>query len=270
MKQKHFMLKTVASTLLALSSLGFIACGDNSIEVENEKQVNFSFDMHAAMDSLKAQRGKTDYYACYEKTRGIVDDYRLRCDNFLNLYGKGSVDTVLSLATVIKMVKDEDNYDNKGRFIGENPDPYINYLLFSKMLSVTLSSYKQTVDSISSADKIGDPEIRFMVKSYIDNEPSEYDPYSALALDTVEVKEWKGEKKVSIVLPRGIDAIELCPILRDKNEHDDYYDDEDLLRDSDCISIKNLGWVKENETKSQTTEGEKATISWQWFIYSMD
>jgi hypothetical protein len=137
------------------------------------------------------------------------------------------------------------------------------------MLSITLTSYKQTTDSISGSEEVGDPQIRFLVKSYIDSEPSEYDPLSATALDTLNLKSWKGEKKVAIQIPRGIDAIDICPVLRDKNEHDAYYDDEDLLNDSDCISVTNLGFFKENNVKSQTTKGAKATITWEWFMYSI-
>ena len=270
MHQK-FMLKSAIATLFALAAFQLTACGDNPMDVENEKQPAVSFDLNAAFDSLDVQRSNIDNYTCYKETKIFVKDYKKRCDNFLNLFGKGSdTDTVLDVKTIIKMVKDEDSYDNKGRFIGKNNDPKINYLLMNKMLGITLTSFKQTADRINEDEKIGDPEIRFLVKSYINLEPSEYDPYSAIALDTLDVKEWKGKKKVAVPLPRGIDAIEICPILRDKNEHDDYYDDEDLLDQSLCVSVKNLGWVAENSEKSVTSEGEKAKISWSWFIYQAD
>ena len=270
MNQKNFMLKLVAIPLIAFSALQLSACGDNPIEAENKKQVNLSMNVGDALDSLEKSRENMDYYTCYDKTKLFTNSYKKRCDTFIERYRGDGVDSVLSLATVIKMVKDEDSYNDKGNFIGVNDDPAINYLQVSKMLGITLTSYKQTVDSISKSEKIGDPEIRFLVKSYIDSEPSEYDPFSATTLDTVDVKEWEGEKKVAIVIPRGIDAIEICPVLRDKNEHDAYYDDEDLLKASDCVAVKNLGWVKENDSKSQATKGDKATISWEWFLYSVD
>lgn len=270
MNQKSFILKFITIPLFTLVVSQFTACGDNPIEAENKKQANLSIDVKSALDSLASERENTDYYTCYNKAKRFVNNYKKRCDTFIDKFMGDGADSVLSLAAVIKMVKDEDNYNDKGNFIGENNDPAINYLQVSKMLGITLTSYKQTVDSISKDEKIGDPEIRFLVKSYIDLEPSEYDPFSATTLDSVDVKEWKGEKKVAIVLPRGIDAIEICPVLRDKNEHDAYYDDEDLLKESDCVVVKNLGWAKENDVKSQTTKGEKATISWKWFLYSMD
>ena len=272
MNQKSFMLKLVSIPLLALTVLQFTACGDNPIEVEDKKQANFSVDVkgQAAIERFESKRENIDFYSCYEKTKYYTANYKNRCDNFINKYRSESVDTVLSLETIIKMVRDEDRYNDKGTFIGSNDDPQVNYLQVSKMLSITLTSYKQTAARISDDEKIGDPEIRFLVKSYIDSEPSEYDPLSATTLDTADVKEWNGEKKVAVQIPRGIDAIKICPILRDKNLHDDYYDDEDLLNASHCISVKNLGWVKEKNTKSQTSVGDKATITWEWFLYSID
>ena len=270
MNQKNFMLKLVTVPLFALTALQFAACGDNPIEAENKKQVELSIDMGSALDTLESRRENMDYYSCYDKAKLYVNNYKTRCDNFIDRYRSSSSDSVLSLSTVIRMVKDEDSYNDKGGFIGESYDPAISYLQVSKMLSITLTSYKQTASSISGNDKIGDPEIRFLVKTYIDSEPSEYDPLSATVLDTANVKEWDGEKKVAIQIPRGIDAIKICPVLRDKNEYDSYYDDEDLLKDSDCISVENLGWVEENKVKTQTTKGDKATISWKWFLYAID
>ena len=271
MNQKSFMLKLVTLPLFALTALQFTACGDNPIEVEDKKQAEFSVDLEAqaAIERFETKRENMDYYTCYDRAKLYTLNYKNRCDNFINKYRSESVDTVLSLETIIKMVRDEDRYNDKGTFIGGNDDPQINYLQVSKMLSITLTSYKQTATRISD-ERIGDPEIRFLVKSYIDAEPSEYDPLSATTLDTVDVQEWEGKKKVAIQIPRGIDAIEICPVLRDKNLHDDYYDDEDLLNASHCISVKNLGWVKEKNTKSQTSVGDKATITWEWFLYSID
>ena len=270
MNQKSFMLKLVTVPLVALAALQFTACGDNPIEAENKKQVELSIDVDSALDTLASRRENMDYYSCYDKTKRFVDNYKKRCDNFIDRYRSSNADSVLSLSTIIRMVKDKEGYNDKGSFIGGSYDPAINYLQASKMLSITLTSYKQTASSISKSEKVGDPEIRFLVKSYIDSEPSEYDPLSATALDTVDVKEWSGEKKVAIQIPRGIDAIKICPVLRDKNEHDAYYDDEDLLKESDCVSVNNLGWVEENKVKSQTTKGDKATISWKWFLYPIE
>lgn len=266
------MLKLGMISLFALATFPFVACGDNPIEVEDKKQVEFSTNIvvKPSLDSLESRIANIDYYQCYDETKRYTDNYKKRCDRFIDKFRGNSADTVLSLATIIKMVKNEDDYNDKGNYIGSNDDPTINYLLYSKMLKITLVNYKQTKD-ISSTKENSDPEIRFLVKSYIDSEPSEYDPFSATILDTLDIRKCCSDKKtVAIQLPRGIDAIEICPVLRDKNEHDAYYDDEDLLKESDCVPVKNLGWVKENETKMKTTVGDKATIIWEWSLYAIE
>ena len=148
MNQKSFMLKLVAVPLVALTALQFTACGDNPIEAENKKQVELSIDVDSALDSLESRRENMDYYSCYDKTKRFVDNYKKRCDNFIDRYRSSNADSVLSLSTIIRMVKDEDGYNDKGSFIGGSYDPAINYLQASKMLSITLTSYKQTASSI--------------------------------------------------------------------------------------------------------------------------
>ena len=133
------MLKSAIVTLFALASLHLTACGDNPMDVENEKQPTVSFKIDAMLDSLAEERANIDNYTCYQETKQFIKDSKKRCDNFLNLFGKGSdTDTVLDVKTIIKMVKDEDNYDNKGRFIGKNDirvvcesSGYGNSLLFT-------------------------------------------------------------------------------------------------------------------------------------------
>lgn len=264
------LLKKIALPFAATAAFYFAACGsENPIEIENKADAKFSWDYKVALDSLAQKLDESDYYDCYEKTKGFVEKNKLRCDNFIDRYFKDSGDSTLSITTIIKMVRDSLSYDDKGAYIGGNDDPQINYLLTNKMLNITLTNYKQTVESISKTEKIGDPEIRFLVKTYIDLEPSEYEPLSALALDTNDVKEWKGEKAIAIQLPRGIDGMDICPVLRDKNEHDDYYDDEDLLDEKNCVSVKNLGWVKENNVKSEKSSSDKAQIQWKWHLYAI-
>ena len=58
MNQKSFMLKLVTIPLLAMATLPFVACGDNPIEVEDKKQVEFSIEVGAqdALESLEALR----------------------------------------------------------------------------------------------------------------------------------------------------------------------------------------------------------------------
>lgn len=270
MAQKNFTLTKIALPFAAAAAFLMTACGgDNPIEIENEKNGNLSWNYKIALDSVSQRLDESYYYRCYDNTQNFVANNIERCDTFIERFYKNS-DSTLSLTTIINMVRDSINYNNKGSFIGENGDPQINYLLSNKMLKITLTSFRQTADSISSTKKIGDPEIRFLIKTYIDLEPSEYDPLSALVFEAESVKEWDGEQSVTIRLPRGIDGMDICPVLRDRNVHDAYYDDEDLLDESSCVSVENLGWVEEDKVKTQTTEGDKVTISWKWSLYAID
>ena len=114
MNQKSFILKLVAVPLVALTALQFTACGDNPIEAENKKQVELSIDVDSALDSLESRRENMDYYSCYDKTKRFVDNYKKRCDNFIDRYRSSNADSVLSLSTIIRMVKDEDGYIDLG------------------------------------------------------------------------------------------------------------------------------------------------------------
>ncbi len=264
------LLKKIALPIAVSAAFFFAACGsDNPIEVENKADAKFSWDYRVALDSIAQKLDESDYYECYDKTRGFVENNRERCDNFIERYFKDSGDSALSITTIIKMVRDSLSYNDKGAHIGKNDDPQIDYLLTNKMLNITLTSYRQTADSIGKSKKNADPEVRFLIRTYIDLEPSEYEPLSALALDTNDIKEWKGEKAIAIQLPRGIDAMDICPVLRDKSVEDDYYDDEDLLDEKSCVTVKNLGWVKEDNVKTEKSSSDKAEIQWKWHLYAI-
>ena len=272
------LLKKIALPIAVSAAFFFAACGsDNPIEVENKADAKFSWDYRVALDSIAQKLDESDYYECSRQCRCCLPARRAakpfvvfnRCDNFIERYFKDSGDSALSITTIIKMVRDSLSYNDKGAHIGKKDDPQIDYLLTNKMLNITLTSYRQTADSIGKSKKNADPEVRFLIRTYIDLEPSEYEPLSALALDTNDIKEWKGEKAIAIQLPRGIDAMDICPVLRDKSVEDDYYDDEDLLDEKSCVTVKNLGWVKEDNVKTEKSSSDKAEIQWKWHLYAI-
>lgn len=256
------MLKKIVLPLAATAALYFSACGENPIEIENKADAKFKWDYKIALDSIAQRVDDSSYYECYDNTRGFVQNNKERCDTFINQYAKNAGDDALSMKTIITMVRDSINYNDKGTYIGDGDDPKINYLRTNKMLSVTLTNYKRTAKSI-------EPEVRFLITTFIEQEPSEYEPLSALALDTTDIKEWKGEKNIAVQLPRGIDGMKICPVLRDKIKQDEYYDDEDLLDEKNCIEVKNLGWVEEDKSKSEKTSLESADIQWKWHLYAI-
>ena len=112
MNQKSFILKFITIPLFTLVVSQFTACGDNPIEAENKQQEKLSINVRSALASLARLRENTDYYTCYNKAKRFVGNYKKRCDTFIDKFMGDGADSVLNLATVIKMVKDEDNYND--------------------------------------------------------------------------------------------------------------------------------------------------------------
>ena len=258
-----FMFKISAASLLISAACFFTACGDNPIEVENEKTLDFSVsEVKTALKDFSEERQNADLYRCIQENRDIsdADKRKARCKTFIQKY-KSKTD----LSTIIKMVSDTVNYNNKGEYTWQgNP---AKYLTTNKLLNITLTEYKQLVSSISANKKIGDPEVRFVVKTYIDGEPADYSPITAIALDTAKVKAWKGKKSVAVQIPRGIDAVDVCPIVTDRNEYADHFENKIVLEDA-CQHFKNLGLIENKKTTEQTSSNKTVEIKWKWFLYA--
>ena len=278
MTQKNFMFKTIGFAFLFATALQFTACGDNPIEVENEKQHGFSQSkIDKALADLNKQRANVDFYRCMQENKQITDKAKrkLRCENFLEKYSDNT-----DLSIIVTMVSDTVNYGDKGEFLrakeaSANPhkpgstDPdspeSVHYLAVNKMLNLTLTKYEQVADSISDSEEVGDPDIRFIVKTFIEEDSSGYEPITALVLDTLNVKKWKGKKATAVLIPRGIDALEICPIVIDKNELEDHFENETVL--NKCIKVKDIGFIENKKTTEVKTDNKKVELQWEWFLY---
>ena len=260
---KKFMIKISTASLLISAAFLFSACGDNPIEVENEKSLSFSeTKIQKALDEFSEERENVDLYRCTQESVDISDPAKRkeRCKTFIQKYSNKT-----DITTIIKMVSDTVNYNDKGEYTWQgNP---AKYLTTNKLLNITLTEYKQLASSISESKKIGDPEVRFVVKTYIDGEPADYSPITAIALDAAQIKTWKGKKSVAIQIPRGIDAVEVCPIVTDRNEFADHFENKVVLEDK-CVSIKNLGLIENKKTTEQATSNKVVELKWKWFLYS--
>ena len=258
-----FMFKISAASLLISAAFLFTACGDNPIEVENEKTLDFSATkIKTALNDFSEERENVNLYRCIQENNEISDAEKreARCKTFIQKY-KNKTD----ISTIIKMVSDTVNYNDKGEYTWQgNP---AKYLTTNKLLNITLTEYKQVKSSISATKKIGDPEVRFVVKTYIDGEPADYSPITAIALDTAKVKAWKGKKSVAVQIPRGIDAVDVCPIVTDRNEFADHFENEIVLDDV-CVHIKNLGLIDNKKTTEQASSNKMVELKWKWFLYA--
>jgi hypothetical protein len=275
------MFKTTIFAFLTATALCFTACGDNPIEVENENVYKFSNSkIQSSLDMIESNRQKVDLYRCTQSNIRIFNKEKLqqRCSTFIEKYGENT-----DLATIIKMVSDTVNYNDKGNFTrsssADSTDPddpnypdssnRYHYITTSKTLNITLTRYSQIVDSISKTKKIGNPEIRFKVTTLIDGDSSGYDPISAIILDTLNVKEWKGHKTGSIQIPRGIDELEICPIVIDNNEFEDRYENETVLENM-CITAKEIGYIEDKVVTEQLTSNSRVYLEWEWVLFEAD
>ena len=258
------MIKISTVSLLISAALLITACGDNPIEVENEKTFSYSEQkIQKALDELTEERQNADVYRCIQSNHGFADKQKIkdRCQNFIRKY-KSKAD----LSTITIMVSDTVNYNDKGEYTNLGRGQTIKYLTTNKQLNITLTAYKQLIDAISNTKKIGDPEVRFEVRTFIDGEPADYSPITAIALDTANIKKWNGKKAVAVQIPRGIDAVQVCPIVTDRNEFADHFENKVVLENK-CVAITNLGLIKNKETTEQETSNEIVELKWKWFLY---
>lgn len=255
MKTNIFTNKFTSCFGIASLALAFTACGDdNPIEI-----VNGYGDMEideADLNSLSQGLSNIDLYKCTQKYS------KERCVAFFNKYG--SYDC--------KEIADFTNYRDDGSKVEQAPiyvpvpvpaeDSAKKFLKVNKYLNLTITKYEQTAESISDTKEVGDPEVKFIVKTYSDDELVN-SPATALVLDTTNVKKWSGTNSTIVFLPRGIDKIEICPIVIDENKLGD-----DILSDGKCITIKDIGFLEDRVTTKQTEKGKKFSVDWSWDIYT--
>lgn len=247
--RNYFAHKIVSCFGIASLAIAFTACsGDNTIEVINGMDDNFG-SSETAFKKLDNNASKVDFYKC-------ADEYgEQRCTNFYAQYGSYDNDKIA----------DTENYNDKGEYIGpKEPEPEpepVKYLTVNKALNLTVTSYKQTADSISATEELGDPEVKFLVKTFSDGELV-MEPSTALVLDTTDVKKWSGTKSTVVFLPRGIDKIEICPIVIEENEQEDK-----ILSKGNCITVKDIGLIENKLVFDQVETGKKFEVKWSYDIF---
>lgn len=243
--RNYFVHKIVSCFGVASIALAFSACsGDNTIEVINNLDNDFD-GTDAALSRLDDGVTNIDFIKCAAKYN------ENRCTNFYLQYG--SFDN--------EKIADLENYNDQGDYVGPEEPEVLKYLTVNKALNLTVTSYKQTVDSISETEMIGDPEVKFLVKTYSEDELVNA-PSTALVLDTTDVKKWSGTTATVVFLPRGVDKIEICPIVIDENEIKD-----EILSDGNCITVKDIGLIENKAVFKQTETGKKFEVSWTYDIF---
>lgn len=245
--RNYFVHKIASCFGVASIAVAFTACsGDNTIEVVNSLD-DFE-DSSLALSRLEDGVNNIDYLKCAKKYS------EARCLNFYAQYGSFDNDKIT----------DTQNYNDQGEYIGPKEPEELKYLTVNKALNLVVTSYKQTVDSISATEEIGDPEVKFIVKTFSDDELVN-SPSTALVLDTTDIKKWSGSKSTVVFVPRGIDKVEICPIVIDENEISD-----ETLSDGNCITVKDIGLIQNKTVFKETETGKKFEVTWTYDIFDPD
>jgi len=243
------ILKKIAATAsLALTASAFYACSDvNPIEAFNEDsgQRNLAENMESLENNIKASAEKGGSSESGHNTENGTQGNSSSSGNGSGNPGGSS------------------GNGNSGVEPESSSSEAVNYLLENKVLTITFESYKQQAEVMAPGDTLGDPDIRFKVTAFSDDLKA-YSKTSAMVLSgQYDIKEWTKAKSVSVDITKGIDKIQICPIVIEKNDEND-----DDISPSSCVTIKNLGLAgtKTSDQVEDTDADEKYTLSWSWTL----
>ena len=275
-------LKSFISNLAAfgLASAFVAGCGDNPIEIENERSTPFT----GVADSLKRMEqglDSLDYYTCLAKT-GDVKKNEDRCKAAIELVAS---DTSIKnepiqkvIERIVQVVHDTVHYDNSGAYIPpssssqvvttSSSSEQIHYLEKSKQLNIKLTGYKQKVESLRANQATGKVFVRFEVSTFIEGDSTGYAPITGLYLDAYDQKTWTGKVDSGFNIPRGVDSVAVCPIVYDQVETADGYDNSYLMQNK-CFGIGQIGLIKES-SHSESSSNDKIELEWSWNLFETD
>ncbi|MCQ2106880.1 MAG: hypothetical protein MJZ26_13940 [Fibrobacter sp.] len=260
MKEK--IIKSLSATAVFLAASLFWGCSqDNPIEIEN----GYDYSINFMVDKLESDLEKTDYYKC-ESIYG--ED---RCNNFKEIFGSYDSEEIA-----------DTNYNDVGELIhpvssssqeilSSSSVTRYPYLLKNMNLKITLTSYQQVADTLSSADIVGDPEVRFAIKFFSDGiqvRMAETEDYtvSPVLLSEMNLMEWTGHSNVSVPITRGIDEIRLCPMVKNIDEDSDVLVPDDVdISSGECYTVTEIGLLEGPVTQSDSCDYYK--MNWELELY---
>ncbi len=151
---------------------------------------------------------------------------------------------------------------------GENPKEEIKepakqevsiYTNAQTTLTINLTKYEQLKAMDENDKEDGEPRISFTIKSSKDG-IDEMDPVKTTTINLGnDVGYWFGSKEVSVLLPKGINIIQVCPKFVDE---DAFLDDEEYTSKK-CYAINDVG-QKIDKVIKQTDDGSTYyTMDWE-------
>lgn len=174
---------------------------------------------------------------------------------FRNLYAKSS-----SSSNYAETITSSDSGEKTKEEIKEPAKQEVSvYTTAQTTLTINLLKYEQlkAMDKINKQD--GEPRISFTIKSSKDG-ITEMDPVKTKKINLGnDVGHWFGSKEVSVLLPKGINIIQVCPKFIDE---DVLFDDEEYTS-TKCYAINDVG-QKINKVIKQTDDGSTYyTMDWE-------
>ena len=261
------MKKIISCVCIAAIPFAFVACGTNPIEAEEDLNGELFSDKTTSLNKMDKELAKIDFYKCKQAYNAT------RCNNFYAKYGSYEAE----------QIADTLNFDDRGSYIGSSSSvpassssdvssssgassssEALKYLENNTGFKITLTSYEQTAENISESKKEGNPEVRFSVKTYSDDELVNTQ-VTGLLLDKTKTTSWKGENSAVVTIPRGVDKVVVCPLVIDENDEDDVD-----LKAPCAEAFVDLGLMKIGKITEETTTGKVFEAAWNWQLFDLE
>lgn len=200
---------------------------------------------------------------CNSNNRGESKYVQDKNDNYVCIGGEwvGEKQTATpksssSSSYVEAITSSGDSSDNPKEPVKEEVFVYTNA---QATLTINLTKYEQlkAMDEINKQD--GEPRISFTIKSSKDG-ITEMDPVKTKKINLGnDVGYWFGSKEVSVLLPKGINIIQVCPKFVDE---DAFFDDEEYTS-TKCYAINDVGQKIDKVIKQTDNGSAYYTMDWE-------
>lgn len=236
----------------------FTACSDDSSSsAQDDSSVSSIYELGVCNSNNRGEskyvQDKNDNYVCIGgEWVGEKQTATPKSSNSLNY-----ADAITSSSSYVKAITSSgDSSDNPKEPVKEEVSVYTNA---QATLTINLLKYEQLKAMDKNDKEDGEPRISFTIKSSRDG-VDEMDPVKTKKINLGnDVGYWFGSKEVSVLLPKGINIVQVCPKFVDE---DAFFDDEEYTS-TKCYAINDVG-QKIDKTIKQTDNGSAYyTMDWE-------
>lgn len=239
----------------------FIACSDDSSSsTPNDSSVSSIYELGACNSSNRGEskyvQDKNDNYVCIGgEWVGEKQTATPKSSNSLNY-----ADAITSSSNYVESITSSNSGEKTKEEIKEPAKQEVSvYTTAQTTLTINLTKYEQlkAMDEINKQD--GEPRISFTIKSSKDG-ITEMDPVKTKKINLGnDIGYWFGSKEVSVLLPKGINIIQVCPKFVDE---DAFFDDEEYTS-TKCYAINDVGQKIDKVIKQTDNGSAYYTMDWE-------